>query len=346
VTPDELLADAEKSFGEARFSAGLLVAFIDLMVEVGSPGRGYVSFGALLGDFPLRERTAAGKPIKQLELDLGGGRRAAIRGKYNKIETFFRAEKKRFEYPSAPGHATSAWRGYTRWLDALVQFSPEELADVRQRVVDHVLNTLPAHEIDPSQLRRDPALFELLLTEFDLAPRGDEKTGAALQGLVFGFMRADNPHLQIEVDKVRAGGRRLGRVGDVAGWNGARLAVSAEVKQYTLSNLSGIEAFAAEISERGAIGIVAALDFGSDTRDHIQDRGLIPLSIEDMASIVRLWDTEKQRIAVASAMYYFDHIEKSSSLRDRLEQFCREAVQEHRAALQAADAAAEEPQEG
>jgi len=46
--------------------------------------------------------------------------------------------------------------------------------------------------------------------------------------MVFGFLRADNPHLQIEIDKVRTGSKRLQRVGDIDGWEGARLAISAE----------------------------------------------------------------------------------------------------------------------
>jgi hypothetical protein len=61
-----------------------------------------------------------------------------------------------------------------------------------------------------------------------------ELTGTSLQGIAFGFLRADNPHLQIEIDKVRTGSKRLQRIGDVDGWEGARLAISAEAKQFEI----------------------------------------------------------------------------------------------------------------
>lgn len=338
MTPAELQDDFQRTFQGARFSAGLLVAFIDLLTEIDAPSGGYANFADLVSDFPLRETNTTGNPVKQLEVFTPSGGRVAIRGFYNRIETFFRAEKKRFLYPSSPGHATSAWRGYIRWLDALVTYSPEQLSALRQAVVDYVLAELPAEEIDPNQIQREPALFELVLTDFDLAPRGAELTGAALQGLVFGFLRADNPHLQIEVDKVRAGGRRLGRVGDVAGWSGTRLSISAEVKQYVLTSVTALEAFASEISQRNAIGIVAALGFSGTVAEDLESRGLIPLSLDRMLGIVRMWDAQKQRIALDSALYYFDHIEKSSALRDRVQAFIIDAVARHAEAVERASA--------
>lgn len=91
-----------------------------------------------------------------------------------------------------------------------------------------MLSNLKSHAFDPSSVKIKPSLFQLLLEEFDLTAQKGEPTGAAFQGMVFGFLRADNPHLQIEIDKVRTGSKRLQRVGDIDGWEGARLAISAE----------------------------------------------------------------------------------------------------------------------
>jgi hypothetical protein len=156
-----------------------------------------------------------------------------------------------------------------------------------------------------------------------------EPTGAAFQGIVFGFLRADNPHLQIEIDKVRTGSKRLQRVGDIYGWDGARLALSAEVKQYVLAvdAVPDLRGFANETRRRGALGVVAALGFAEGARDAIAGLGLKALDTDDLLRIVELWDPLKQRTAVNSLVYYARHVEKSSSLATRVEAFLRQAAQ-------------------
>jgi hypothetical protein len=50
----------------------------------------------------------------------------------------------------------------------------------------------------------------------------------------------------------RTGSKRLQRVGDVDGWEGGRLAISAEVKQYALSidDTRDLESFSNAIGQR------------------------------------------------------------------------------------------------
>ena len=213
------------------------------------------------------------------------------------------------------------------WLDALAQFGREERSDLRSRVVEYVLNKLPSQEFDPATVKIEPALFQLLLEGFDMASRKGEPSGAAYQGFMFGFLRADNPHLQVEIDKVRVGSRRLQRVGDIDGWEGARLALSAEVKQFELKpdDVPDLEGFANETGRRGAIGIVAALAFKDDARKQIEDLNLKPLTVDDLLAIVELWDPLKQRTAVSSIVYYARHVEKNSALAKRLDQFLEQA---------------------
>ena len=141
--------------------------------------------------------------------------------------------------------------------------------------------------------------------------------------LVFGFLRADNPHLQIEIDKVRTGSKRLQRIGDVDGWEGGRLAISAEVKQFVLkdTDIPSLESFANATGRRGALGVVAALDFEGGVRVALEALGVIPLNIPDMLRIVELWDPIKQRTAISSFVYYAKHVEKNSSLSGRIEDF-------------------------
>ncbi len=144
---------------------------------------------------------------------------------------------------------------------------------------------------------------------------------------MFGFLRADNAHLQVEIDKVRTGSKRLQRVADIDCWEGARLAISAEVKQYVLKaeSLPGLEAFSHETGKRGASGIVVALAFDKGVRDEVEALGLKAIDRSDLLRIVELWDPLKQRTAAKSLVYYVQHVEKNSSLTERILAFLKHA---------------------
>ena len=273
-----------------------------------------------------QQKTAAGHHANTLIVKRGVGT-ISLRPFYNKVEQFFRAEKKRFDYPSCAPHATQAWGDYKRWLDALVTFNPRQLEKLRARVTDYVLSTLKSQAFDPGAVKVDPPLFRLLLDSFDVTAHKGESTGAAYQGIVFGFLRADNPHLQVEIDKVRTGSKRLQRVGDMDCWEGARLAISAEVKQYVLKSdgVHDLEGFANQTGRRGALGLVIALAFEDSARDEVEALGVKALGRNDLRRIVELWGPLKQRTAVQSFVYYVRHVEKNSSLTERVMAFLGEA---------------------
>lgn len=273
--------------------------------------------------FKRQATTAAGTRANTLIVDRGGGQTLSIRPFYNRAERYFRAENKRFDYPSCAPHATQVWSDYTRWLDALVTFRAEDLSALRARICEFVLGELESHEFDPSSVKVEPPLFHLLLEGFDLSKHKDERTGSAFQGIVFGFLRADDPYLQMEIEKVRTGSKRLQRVGDIDGWEGARLAMSVEVKQYVISadDIAILEAFANETGRRGALGIVAALGFSDGVQERLERLGVRSLDINDIRRPVSLWHPLKQRAAISSLIYYVRHVEKSAALAKRIEAF-------------------------
>lgn len=321
---EEIFQDFENGFSKRKFSAGLLIAFIDFLIDLGIPGQDFKNLDDMLKKYPRQQTTAAGQHANTLIVDRGGkDKPVSLRPFYNEIERFFRAEKKRFDYPSCAPHATQAWSDYRLWLDALVTFSPEDLAELRTRVVNYVLEKLKSQEFDPASIETDPPLFSYVLDGFDITSQKGEPTGAAFQGIVFGFIRADNPHLQVEIDKVRTGSKRLQRVGDIDCWEGSRLAITAEVKQSNLKtdSVSNFESFANEANKRGALGMVVALSFGGNLRDEIEALGLKTLDKNDLLKIVELWDPLKQRTAVKSLIYYVQHVEKNSSLTGRVKAF-------------------------
>jgi hypothetical protein len=197
------------------------------------------------------------------------------------------------------------------------------MAALRDKVCTFVLDTLTSQEFDPSSVIVEPPLFRMVIENFDFTSKKSEPSGAVFQGVVFGFLRADNPHLQVEIDKVRTGSKRLQRVADIDGWEGKRLAISAEVKQYILKldNVPDLESFANEVGRRGALGAVFALGFEEGVRGAIEDLGVKALDSDDMLRIVEMWDPVKQRVAVTSFLYYIHHVEKNSALAKRAADF-------------------------
>lgn len=345
MTLDEVFQEFEASFLRRKYTAGLLVSFIDFVVALDVPGTGITSFAELVARFPQVTTTSRGDSANTLIVQKPGGGTLSLRGFYDAIETYYRADQKRFDYPSAAPFATGRWADFVPWLEALLTASAEELASLRDRINRFVLDALTSQAFDPNSVEVEPPLFRLLLESFDLAAvTRREPTGASFQGIVFGFLRADNPHLQIEIDKVRTGSRRLQRIGDVDGWEGGRLAISAEVKQYriTADGVDQLAAFGNATGVRGALGVVAALSFDDDARRAITDMGLIPLDRATMLQIVELWDPIKQRTAVTSFVYYASHVEKNSSLTERLGIFLAQAGTDWQAARAAA--ISQEPQ--
>jgi hypothetical protein len=327
MTPDGIFTEFEKAFQTRKFVAGLLVAFIDFYLELDTPVRGFKSLQDLFVAYPRALTTAQGKQANTLIVELPKGKKLSLRSYYNGVEKLFRAEHKRFDYPSCAPHATQAWQDYIAWLDGLTGLTLVELNDLRTRVVDFVLDTLPSQAFDPASVSREPPLFRMILEFFDLTAHKGEPTGASYQGIIFGFLRADNPHLQLEISSVRTGSKRLQRIGDIDAWDGARLAISAEVKQYLLNadDIAKLQNFANDVTKRGSLGIVAALQFADGVRTTIEELELRALSIDDLIRIVDLWDPLKQRVAVSSLNYYFRHVEKNSSLFKRLEKFLEKA---------------------
>ncbi len=325
---DDIFTEFTTGFSKRKFSAGLLIAFIDFYYELGIPELNCSCFDDVLKIFPKQDATASGARANTLILALPEGGTLSLRPFYNQIERYFRAENSRFDYPSCAPHATQAWIDYIPWLDGLAAFTKNELNELRALVADYVLRTLQDQSFDPSTVRTEPALFRLLLESFDLTARKNEPTGAAFQGIVFGFLRADNPHLQIEIDKVRTGSKRLQRVGDIDGWDGAQLAISAEVKQFELKpdDVVDLEAFANATGIRGTLGIVVAKSFKAEARKMIQQLGLKALDADDLLRIVELWDPLKQRTAVSSLIYYARHVEKNSSLATRIDDFFNSCI--------------------
>ncbi len=325
LTPQEILDEIETNFDKGarrKFLPGLLIAFIEFLRELNATGSKYKSLDDLYKVYPRQMKTSRGGQANTL-IVVVNGRNHSIRTHYDRIQDWFRSDQKRFDYPSSAPHATQAWEGYVSWINALLGYSEPELDDLVARAKLFVLNKLPSQDIDPLKVKREPARFLLFLEDFDLTARKGENTGAAYQGTVFGYIRADAPHLQVEVGKVRTGSKREKRVGDIDARDGDSLVLSAEVKQFVfeIDELPNVAEFANLISRHKALGLVVALDFEEGVREKLEAMGLQPVSRADLINRVKLWDPLKQKIAVSALLYYVGFREQSSALYARIKMF-------------------------
>ena len=328
MTTDEILAEVRTEFRQRKFAAGLALAFIDFLDGIGALGRDLKSYEAFLRAFPRREQTVGGGRANTLIVQLPDGSTKSIRFFYDRVQELIRSTHQRLDFPSAAPHATQAWPDYTRWIGGMAAAKKTDVMRLRESILAFVLEALPSHELDEASLTKEPPVFLLLLREFDLGVHKGEPTGAAFQGAVFAYLRADAPHLQVEVRKVRTGSKRVGGIGDIDAWDGDRLILSAEAKHtlFTGTDVASLEGFTNAITKRKAIGLVVAEAFTDDARQQFTDKGLHALSRADLINLVAIWDPMKQRIAAQSYLYYASHVEQNAALTTRVKAFIESVV--------------------
>lgn len=329
MTPDDIINDMKAQLTLKRprnYVGGLLPAFCDFLIEMEAPGAGFSDFKAFTAKHPL-----VTEGVSTLTVQRNGDAKdvMTIRPAYNRIHHFYLFQEKRHGYPRAEPYATGKWADYRSWLDALVTFSKDELNEVRSKAVEHMLSVLEKREFDPSKIVVDPPVFLMLLERFGWNEKfKGEPTGAAFQAMVFAFIRADAPHLQVETRKVRTGSAKLKGVGDVDAWEGQRLTISVEAKhlRFDTKDLEHCDPFVEEVRRWGALGMIVALDFAPGVADEVQAVGLEPLTISDLIRSVRLWDPVKQRAAMNAFEWAVVQKEQAPGLIRRYEDFVKNVL--------------------
>ena len=325
MTKEEIVEEMKRHFrgeagGQARkYVGGLLPSFCDFLVELETPSKSYTSLDDFFVHYP---QIIEG--VSTLTVRLPDGRQKTIRPAYERYHRHYVTEHHRLDYPRSAPYATGKWNDYRHWLDGLVRMSEDDLKWIAQSCTAFVLEELKDQSFDPSSVRAEPPVFKWLLERFDFGARAKgEPTGAAFQAMVFGYIRADAPHLQVEARKARAGSARTQGIGDIDAWEGDQLIISAEVKHFVVGErtIGDFTHFAANVTERAALGLVIATDFQAGVPEHINALGLHPLSRTDLLRIVSLWDPLKQRAALNAFQWVVVHKEQNSGLIDRVQQF-------------------------
>ena len=88
MTPDQLYEDFVAGFKARKFSAGLLLAFIDFLQELKVPEADFSDLEDFFDAYQRQEMTAHGRGANTLIVDRGEAT-LSIRPFYNRAELFF-----------------------------------------------------------------------------------------------------------------------------------------------------------------------------------------------------------------------------------------------------------------
>jgi hypothetical protein len=323
----EILAFVAENAHENRLGRmiiGLYLSFVSVAEGVlAAVGRS--SSADPLGEFERVTTTARGSKAKTLTfvVDVGGRpTKIGIRGSYGAVGSVAYGRLRRYDYPSSSPHATQEWVNHQDRLQAVFAMSPGERAALArglwQAVVDlpeHARRTEPRSGVSP---------FVTVLRGFAPAGRGIP-TGAVLQGLTYAYMRADAPTLNFRVQKVRSGGQRDGRIGDIDGYYGPDVAQTAESKDRNLTSIDDVEEFVRNLSEwPDTIAFIVCRGADDAVVEAAAEQNITVITREQMADAARLWPVNKQMDGVRAAMEYYVHIEKKDALITAFQQYLDE----------------------
>jgi hypothetical protein len=304
---------------------GLYFSFV-VMADQALDAVGEESLDRVFDRFSRQEKSGSGRPLNTLNLVLSEEEDKVIRlrGIYDNCAHVFRGELRRYDYPNSGPHTTQAWQGNVDVLEGVFALTPEERRALAERIWSQVLE-LPEHRRRSISDAR-PRPFEILLKHFESRADGEPK-GAVLQGLAFAYYRADSPTVTVDTGKVGAGSRRVGRIGDVDGWNGAELEISIEVKDEDLRDPEDPDLgnFIANLAEwPDSVAIVVARSANLFVRDAMEEQNVLVLDRGDLLQAVVRWDLSKQQLATREFHHFLVHIQQHGRLIERFKAFARD----------------------
>ncbi|MFT4189182.1 MAG: hypothetical protein QM621_11450 [Aeromicrobium sp.] len=268
----------------------------------------------LLSSYPP-QKPEPSKAVNTLNLETPDGDFIRLRPFYNKAFHVIRNVMLR-DHPSNPGHATQSWPAYSALIEMIAAMRPKERRLFAELVWESGVLDKPTREIALVQ-ERITRPFEKALMNMPTAVKG-VRGGAILQGLTYGYLRADSPNLILESHTVNAGSSRTGMLGDVDGFRGREPELAVEVKDLSL-NMDNVEKQVSDFLEDITIApnvtpLVVCASISDEAREFIEKHGVTVLTRFQLAERVAVWDLPKQHEALRGAEYYFGRIQKDDKL--------------------------------
>jgi len=223
-------------------------------------------------------------------------------------------------YPSAYVYNTGQWH---KFKDSLLVPSFSLSESGRFRLVNELIQYGLDNLTKSTFLGRDTPRVRLfpLIVESYVRPHAGENSGAVFQGIAYGYMKADRPHLSLVVDKTRTGSARQSRIGDIDGYYGLDLEVSVEVKDHPLTgkNISNeLGEFLAKVAANKVQGLAFVLSADVDAVAEAARQSTACITRSELLHILERWDWRKQDAAMHGVLHYLAHVEQNPDAVNRL----------------------------
>jgi hypothetical protein len=310
---------------QARYVAGLVIDFAVLAQKLShfdpqaKSARPSLTEATLFEQYELIK--SRGKTTANTLTLKYGANQFGIRAIEEEVVDLFRSKLKR-PYPSAYVYNTGQWHKYTKQLVEAFRLSESGRFILVNEIAVLILSGLPENRFYLRSETR-PRVFEEVIKTFPRQHKG-ENGGLVFQGIAYGYINADRPHLSLAVDKVRTGSSRQHRFGDIDGYLGLDLEMSVEVKDHLIDS-ANVESefgdFARELATGEARGLAFVDTITDDAAEWLWKNRIVPLATREILFGVMTWDYTKQDIALNGVLHYLAHIEQNPLLTEELLKF-------------------------
>ncbi|SHX66933.1 Uncharacterised protein [Mycobacteroides abscessus subsp. abscessus] len=300
-----------------------LVLALIVQAEVLLAGEGADQIADVFTVHPPEESSARGRVVNTLNFTRSDAESVKLRPLYNLALGVITYDMLR-THPSNPGHATQSWRAYRPLIELIYGMSPGERAALAKHVWQ--IGVVDAPEIRIAEVReRLIRPFEFVLVNMPTTGIPGLPGGGMLQGITYGYFRADSPNLILESHKVNTGSSRAGRIGDVDGFRGGELELAAEVKDLSIEDASAVADFVEDIAAApNATAVVVCQSVADDAREEIESRNITVLTMEDLTRTVGVWDLPKQQEGLRGVDYFLGRVQKSAAAQQFFRNWLRE----------------------
>ena len=327
----EIFSFVEENYASAAYYLGLPIDFTLLAnaIRSGDDFDETITADNLFRRFDRVEKWH-GQELSTLSMRDPAGERHGIRRFENQLRTLFHDGLDRLDYPSAPGHNTSQWERFPEILAKCFQLSEAGRYVLVNTLLDYGLDRMDRAKTFQGNPR--VRIFPLVVSEYPRTRVSGENAGVVFQGIAYGYVRADRPHLSTIVDKVRTGSRRQKRIGDIDCYKDISVELSIEVKdrEITAENVSDeLGRFAKDVRRGDILGVALVRDATEEAIEEIEDERVIVMTQRELLDEVRRWDWPKQDGALRDLVHYLAHIEQNQGAVERLQSFVREHDPDH-----------------
>jgi len=335
----EILAFVAKKFERSRYPLGLAIdmallaqqlSLHDSQAKVIRPNLTKEAIFARYTLVTSRGQTDA----NTLTLTFNDGQAAHTVGirKLEEEVAYLFVKLKRPGYPSAYVYNTGQWQKYQDSL-LLPAFRLSETGRYRLCIalIDFALANLTSNTPVGREKPR-VRLFEEIVRQYPRSKQKGERAGCVFQGIAAGYMIADRPHLSFIIDKTRTGSAKQRRIGDIDGYSGLDLEVTAEVKDDELTGTNmgtEIGEFLMKVVENRVNGLIFAVAADQEAVEFIRSNNALVITLNNLLATVEHWDWRKQDAAVQGLIHYLAHVEQNPDAVSRLLQFIREKDPAH-----------------